>query len=281
MDAAPGLTGLYARAALGALPGAGLLPFLGGRADDVPDTVLELEDVAVDPGHVAAYAHVCGYAVRATLPPTYPHVLAFPLHLKLMTDRRFPFPVLGLVHVANRIAVHRPLRMDERLAVRVSATPLAPHPKGRQFDLVTEVRAGGELVWESASTTLRRGGGSGERSEREAEPELTPEAHWRVAADVGRRYAAVSGDRNPIHLHDLTAKALGFPRAIAHGMWTKARAVAALENRLPDAFTVEVRFAKPLLLPGRVVFATDRDRFSVRAERDGTPHLHGETRSTT
>ena len=96
-----------------------------------------------------------------------------------------------------------------------------------------------------------------------------------MPADIGRRYGAVSGDRNPIHLHDLTAKPFGFPRAIAHGMWTKARALAALGARVPDAFTTEVRFAKPLLLPGKVAFATEGERFAVRDERKGTPHLHG------
>ena len=65
----------------------------------------------------------------------------------------------------------------------------------------------------------------------------TGTVEWRLPGDLGRRYAAVSGDRNPIHLYPLTAKALGFPRQIAHGMWSLARCVAALENRLPDAVT--------------------------------------------
>jgi len=100
-----------------------------------------------------------------------------------------------------------------------------------------------------------------------------------VPADIGRRYGAVSGDRNPIHMHALTAKPLGFPRAIAHGMWTKARCLAALESRLPDAFAVDVRFRKPILLPGRVEFASgtqDKEiHFAVRDPARGTPHLEG------
>ena len=88
-------------------------------------------------------------------------------------------------------------------------------------------------------------------------------AHWRVPGDLGRRYAAVSGDRNPIHLHALSAKAFGFPRAIAHGMWTKARCLAAL--RLPDALTAEVRFKQPILLPSTVTFGEADDRFAVHS----------------
>jgi len=104
-------------------------------------------------------------------------------------------------------------------------------------------------------------------------------ATWKLEGDLGRRYAAVSGDRNPIHMHAWTAKPLGFPRAIAHGMWTKARCLAALESRLPDAFQVDVRFRKPILLPGRVEFASstqDEDiAFVVRDAKRGTPHLDG------
>jgi acyl dehydratase len=104
-------------------------------------------------------------------------------------------------------------------------------------------------------------------------------AIWKVGGDLGRRYAAVSGDRNPIHMHSLTAKPLGFPSAIAHGMWTKARCLAALESRLPYAFEVDVRFRKPILLPGRVEFASssqgDQIQFAVRDAKRGTPHLDG------
>ena len=105
---------------------------------------------------------------------------------------------------------------------------------------------------------------------------------WRLEGDLGRRYAAVSGDRNPIHLYALTAKALGFKRQIAHGMWSKARCVAALENRLPDAVTVEVAFRKPIFLPGKVAFGSRADRrraspSSCRDPRSGAPHLQGRT----
>jgi acyl dehydratase len=88
---------------------------------------------------------------------------------------------------------------------------------------------------------------------------------------------------NPIHMHSLSAKAFGFPTAIAHGMWTKARCLAALHPRLPDNFGVEVQFRKPILLPTTVQFGeSDRAgggreqiRFNVRGAGKGTPHLDG------
>jgi acyl dehydratase len=124
-----------------------------------------------------------------------------------------------------------------------------------------------ELVWEDVSTNLKRGDGD-ESLPRDPEFEDPPvTARWRVPGDLGRRYAAVSGDRNPIHLHGLTAKAFGFPRAIVHGMWTKARCLAAL--RLPDAFDVSVRFKKPVLLPSTVTFGEAGDRFTVHGHLEG------------
>jgi acyl dehydratase len=100
-----------------------------------------------------------------------------------------------------------------------------------------------------------------------------------VPGDIGRRYAAVSGDRNPIHLHPLTARAFGFPRAIAHGMWLKARTLATIESRLPDAFSVDVTFKTPVLLPSTVsLVAAHHDDgwlLDVRNAKSGKPHLSG------
>ena len=102
---------------------------------------------------------------------------------------------------------------------------------------------------------------------------------WELPPALGRRYAAVSGDRNPIHLSALGAKAFGFPRAIVHGMWTMARCVAALDHRLPDSFTVQASFRAPILLPATVAFGhTDTDegiRFSVSGPHGQRNHLEG------
>ncbi|MGH2896453.1 MAG: hypothetical protein ACRDPM_24725, partial [Solirubrobacteraceae bacterium] len=150
----PSMLPLFARASLALIPGAGKLPWVGGGGGEVPDQALTRTDVAVDPDRLAAYDRICGFDLSDTLPATYPHMLAFPMHLALFTDGRFPLAAMGLVHIANSITVHRPLRTSERLSLRVWATPLEAHPHGRQFTVRTEARVGGELVWEESSTTL-------------------------------------------------------------------------------------------------------------------------------
>lgn len=286
LDSPPAILPLYARAAAPLIPGASLLPFVPGRGGEVPELELTLAGVHPDPEAVAAYARVCGFTLRDQLPPTYPHVLAFPLHMAVMADGRFPFGAVGLVHIENRIVQHRPLGLSEELRLTVRPTPLQPHKRGHTFGLLTEARIGDEKIWESTSTFLRRkphppadgpeirlyGGKSAHRP-------LRGGVVWGLGGDLGRRYGGVSGDRNPIHMHALTAKPLGFPGAIAHGMWTKARCLAALESRLPDAFAVDVSFRKPIRLPGGVEFLSeadgDRIDFAVRDAKRHIPHLDG------
>lgn len=241
------------------------------RPSELPDRELT-RTVEVDRGHLAAYDRVCGFRLRDELPPTYPHVLAFPLAMDLLTGP-FPFSPLGLVHVANRIEQRRPLRADERLDLRLWAEALRPHDRGRQFDVVAEARVGGEAVWLDRSTYLHRETGGASSTGDRSEPPAA-DAIWRLPGDAGRRYARVSGDNNPIHTHRLIAKALGQPGTIAHGMWTKARALAALEAELPGAFAVDVRFKLPLPIPGRATFSAAGGAFAVHDAR-GRPHLEG------
>jgi acyl dehydratase len=191
--------------------------------------------------------------------------------------------VMGLVHIANRIDQHRPVRAGEAVELRVRAEDLRDHDRGRQFDVVGEAWAGDERVLEDRSTYLRRGGDrDGGGKPRRDDPEAPPAvgAVWTVPGDIGRRYASVSGDRNPIHLHGATAKLFGQPAPIAHGMWLKARCLAALEGRVPEACSVEVRFKLPVRLGSKVRFTASAPEdgtraFEVRSARDGKPHLSG------
>lgn len=284
LPSTPRLAPLYVKAVLGAA-----LPGRGPR--ELPDTVLVREDVTVDRDHLAEYDRICGFPLTDTLPPTYLHVLGFPLQLALMTSRGFPLPLPGLVHIRNVIIARRSVGIGERLAIRVHAERYGPHPRGAQVDLVTEVSSADGRVWEGHSTYLSRGARAPDRPQPDSppEPELVetpvPAAVWQVATGVGRRYAAVSGDVNPIHLHPLAARAFGFPRTIAHGMWTAARALATVYGRLGGIgeLTYDVAFGKPLLLPSTVELRTQPVNggwnLDVRSASTGSVHLRAALRS--
>ncbi|MDW5327809.1 MaoC/PaaZ C-terminal domain-containing protein [Plantactinospora sp. KLBMP9567] len=276
LAALPAAGPLYRRAAIGLAPGLGP----ARRADRLPETELLVRAVTVDREHLAAYDRVCGFRLADALPPTYPHVLAFPLALRLMSAPEFPLPLVGLVHVANRITTYRRVDAAEPLDLAVRAVDLRPHDRGRQFDMVCTASTGGEVVWRAVATYLRRertgaDGGRRDATERPAPP--APTALWRVHSRVGRDYARVSGDHNPIHTSRIAARLFGFPRPIAHGMWSKARCLAALEGRLPDAYTVDVAFKLPVPLPGTVAFsATPGWNFGLHDPSRGRPYLLGE-----
>jgi len=278
----PGLGGLYARGA--AASGRLALTRRFGSSDDaigpLPEVAYAVRGVRADAAHLTAYQHLLGEPATDALPAGFVHVLAFPVATALMTRSDFPLPLLGMVHLANAVTQHRPIRLGETLDVRAWARDLRPHRTGTQVDLVTEVSVADEVVWRGTSTYLAKGAGaSGADDEREPFVAPVPTGQWRLPADTGRRYAAVSGDRNPIHLSALSAKALGFPRAIAHGMYTASRALADVGAARGEAFVWSAEFSKPVLLPSApsVRLAREGGGFGYTVWRPGStaPHLTG------
>jgi acyl dehydratase len=274
LESSPALLPLYVKASLPRT-----------LRDEVPGEALRIKGLRPSTGHVADYAKLCGFTLASSLPLTYPHVLGFPLQLALMADRRFPFPATGLVHISNAVESPRAVPVGAAVDVSVRAVGPRPHPKGRTVDMLTSVAMDGENVWSSTSTYLRRGTGSGKAAADAARPigvptDLATTSVWKLPGSLGRRYAAVSGDRNPIHLSSLTARPFGFSRPIAHGMWMSAACLAALEGRLSDALRYDVEFKAAVPLPSTVELATRVTHGGsadvvLRSARSSRPHLVG------
>lgn len=240
----------------------------GRRPQKLPDRQLVLE-VGQDAERLATYERLCGFGVRDLVPATWIHVQAFPLQMGLLSAPDSPFSLAGIVHVTNSMTLLRPVSVGERLRLTSSYGPPREHRRGVLFDMVGEAYVGDELVWRGVSAYLARDAklpGMLREDQSDgvtlpSEVDVEADAVWRLPANLGRRYAAVSGDINPIHTSALGGKVFGFPRAIIHGMWTHARVLAALEPRLPDTYRMDVRFTKPILLPSSV-------RFGARHEGD-------------
>jgi acyl dehydratase len=279
--------GLLVRAALPAIPGINALPGIKKTGVAYEELSLTREPVALERKAVDAYAELCGFPIKDTVPLPYPHMLAFPLHMALMSSPDFPSPAMGMVHIENSISGYRPVSVGEAVAVTATVGKPEPHPVGKAYRFLTVATVEGEVVWESTSTYLVRGKRNPDVSWKSDLVEVEPSGPvFPLKADLGRRYAKVAGDYNPIHLYPLTAKALGFKRQIAHGMWTKARCIAALENRLPGAVRVDVAFKKPVFLPSSVAFGSlkhlDGYDFSLQNSAEhkrgsDTLHLVGRT----
>lgn len=266
LDSLPTLPNLFVQAALRRKVTGTELPDIGLRCW-----------TSVDPQKLSQYREVCGFSENSLLPPTYPHVLAFNLQMQLMTAKDFPFPLLGLVHLANRIRIHRPLGSVNKVYIGVNAENLQPHDKGATFDLITQVEDSMGLLWEEESTMLCRDvklEGAANGDYQPADMPMTEVARWRAAAEIGRRYAKVSGDYNPIHLSGPSAKLFGFPKAIAHGMWLKARTLAFLTNHLPASnVDIRVQFQKPVRLPSEIVLSASAAGSHGQFRLEGAPGL--------
>ncbi|WP_148862242.1 MaoC family dehydratase [Marinobacter fonticola] len=256
----------------------------GSGSPVIPPLRARLAGITNDGTRAARYSAVCGFRPGSRLPMTWPHILAFPLHLKLLTEDAFPLPLLGLVHLRNATTQHRPIAYGECLDIDVRLDNQVSTEKGIEFDLVTEVFSSGRLIWEENSTNLFRQPDRSNGKSPPKAPERLPHSVAITAPEsLGRRYGRISGDLNPIHMHALTAKAFGFPRAIAHGMWSQAHCIALLEQQSEwqtGPVTVTAHFKKPLFLPGKAQLNWKENKkrwaYQLLNEKGDAPHLTGE-----
>ncbi len=256
---------------------------------DLPALSLARPAVTLDAANIARYAQVCGFRPEQGVPLTYPHMLAFPLHMLLMADARFPWSMMGMVHLANTVRQHSRLTPGQTGRIEVSLLRPQSHDKGQVFCLQSRLLADNAretCLWESESLYLRTGirapvGPAYQSTLGEIDSQQATQI-WHIESATARRYGFISGDLNPIHLNRLAAMAFGFPRAIAHGMWTKAHALATLMPPGPiDTGICAVEFKTPLFLPGKATLWSDPphpeagQRFEVRDAQGEKPHLRG------
>lgn len=257
-----------------------------GDKSTLPTATYSVDSLQIDHDNLTDYRKICGFSNNSYIPPTYFAVLSQSLQMNMMVKEPFPFAMLGLVHIHNNVTQHRPIQDTGIFKMTVSFANLQEHDKGKQFDFVTHVYENDELVWQGTSTYLSRQK-KAKTTKKPSEPtvKLTLDENnvhqfWQIAEDIGKRYAFVSGDFNLIHLHPLSAKAFGFPKAIAHGMWTKAKCLAQL-GELPKAFSCDVDFKLPIFLPSEVEFIAQYDnadrhiQFGVYDVNSPKPHVIG------
>jgi acyl dehydratase len=250
---------------------AGALPFVP-RGDTLPDRTLTVDELAIDPANVAAYANVTGLRFGDAVPLTYPFALTFPTVMALVTGFDFPFAAMGSVHVENHITQYRPIAVTDVVDVEVHAENLREH-----------LNVGNEKAWHQVTTFLHQ-----QKTSLSDEPKPPPQkqpkpgppnAVLRITPGQIRHYASVGGDHNPIHTNPIAAKLFGFPTVIAHGMFSAAAVLANIEGQLPDAVKYSVKFAKPVVLPAGAGLYVDRIsdgwQLTLRNLSKGDPHLTG------
>jgi acyl dehydratase len=268
---------------------AGLKRAIVTTEPSLPETVMQCQGMVIPEQKLAQFNRLTEWQNSQHLPPTFIHLLAFPLQMSLVLEEAFPFALMGLVHIENMVQQHRPVYADEKLNLTCYLSDLMSHRRGWQFKMNSEAYVGQELVWRSTSTNLVRQNSTVTNDKKSPEAKtFSPKGvieEWALPTGLGRSYAKVSGDYNPIHLYALTAKLLGFQRHIVHGMWSKARVMSALSSHLPDTYEVKVKFKRPVLLPTQVVFSNQSDesdgRFTLYSQSLTQQHLSGNWKSLT
>lgn len=204
--------------------------------DSIPKLEGRWANAKDDSGKIQEYREVSGFANDGHLPILYPHVLTSAMHINMIADKRFPASALGAVHMRTHIVQQRPIGENEAVDLYCHITDARILKAGLEVDITTKVSSGDETIWQSLNAYLFRGrkfGNPGEAHPWATFDEPSPptiEADWRVPANMGKRYAKITGDYNPIHVSRLLAKLFGFKRDIIHGFWSLGRCL----NHLPD-----------------------------------------------
>jgi acyl dehydratase len=264
------------------------------KADvELPRMSVSLKDVRFDAGRLRAYREICGFTSGSrpdggAVPIPFPQVHAIGMQMHLLARKEFPLPLIGLVHLKNRIVQERALQPEESFAVSVGVIGHKATERGLEFELeTTYAEPSGRVVWTSVATVLHRARSAGGRRKasppREEDSRLAEYQTIDAPDDIGRRYGRIAGDMNPIHLYPLTARLLGFERHIAHGMWTMARSCALVQPHLGRVLReLAVQFRQPLFLPARAAlrFGADGEgyAFALIGSDSGKTHLNGSLR---
>ena len=242
----------------------GKKPYIAASDAPIEPVELEARSVVLSAAHLQRYRDVCEVRAGGMLPPAYLHVVAMPMHMQLFIARQFPVKVLGLIHLRNTIRVLRDVDVKTPLRLRVNFDTMRLTELGQEYDFTTRYDQNGEVVWEEVSTMFARGaatskeGGKRPSIERSAHPDAGVAIETlNVGDNTGWRYARVSGDFNPIHLTARTARMFGFKQAVAHGMWSLGRCLAAAAPQLPASrIQIDTQFKLPVYIPSQALART-------------------------
>ena len=204
------------------------------------------------------------YASGRYAPPVFAVVPTWDAMMVALHDVVPASDQLAMLHAEQDMHFHQPLVPGRPLVTWAEAYGLRTSRMGTRFTMrVVSHDEAGQLVVEQFATMLIRGvdgvADGGQAPPDHAFPAPAREAKvaeivTTVDPDQAVRYAAASGDANPIHVDDGAARAVGLPGVILHGMCTMAlcgRAVVdAMAGGDPTALRrLAVRFYRPVF-PG-------------------------------
>ena len=230
------------------------------QSEVIEDLTLKFNGCDIDQKKLKKFNRFFGFSHDAqVVPTTFIHLLVFRPQLKFLLNKALPFPVMGLVHLFNDIISHESVSIDDKLDITISVKEFSEKKKGKELTIHTQVHSKGRLVWESFSGFLYPNKQKRKTSIKSPTnlPNKTHSSSWELASNLGRQFALLSGDANPIHTYKLAAKIFGFKQAIAHGMCMALKCGSEISHIRADNAPIKrlyVEFKKPVFLPNTVSF---------------------------
>lgn len=242
-----------------------------GETAELPEKSIHIKDFYFDKSKLASYNGFCGFA-ETSLPLSYLFVATQPVQLMLLTQPDVPVKPLGMIHLGVEFELYQPMSVETRYDFCLSVGEQQHTIKGLEFELIGEFRHGDDLVARYVSRCLLKVSGPRKRGRPAREPKIAyewkPVTPLNLVENDARRYAKLSGDYNPIHLHRLTAKPFGFEAPIAHGMYMVAKMLASVNEPVTKA---KFTFQRPVLMPCQTTI--ERDGEGLRLVNDANKAL--------
>ncbi len=218
------------------------------------------------------------------LPPTFYVTWAMAALGEAIVKLPLPYDYARVLHSASEVRYSRPLCIDETAEYTTRVTSIDDNPrraKIRVESIVTERDSRGPEIFRNTmelhvpKPAPKQAGAKPKRPDPPAiADDMRAISDLRMPARLGRQYALVAGDFNPVHWSRLAARSMGFKSTFVQGYCTKALLAHGLIRQIlrgaaDRLVSLRVEFRKPILLPATVtIFAgppLDNDGVTERA----------------
>jgi acyl dehydratase len=241
-------------------------------------TRYEARTATIDVARARAYAAATNdqnpaYLTGLLAPPVFAVVPTWDAMMVALHDVVSAEDQVAMLHAEQDMHFQGPLVPGRSLVTFAEAYSLRSGRMGTRFTMrVVSSYEDGTPVIEQFATMLIRGIAAGDDGGQTPPPHAFPpdakaaklaSVAGTVDSDQAVRYAAASGDANPIHLDDEAAKAVGLPGVILHGMCTMALCGRDIVDELAGGDPTRlrrlaVRFYRPVF-PGNDLVTTMYD----------------------
>lgn len=191
------------------------------------------------------------FSFNEELPLCYLYLLAQRAQGAIMLQKEYTMPIPGTVHLSNELRQIAPIDAGKPFELYASLeVPYVSEGSLKPSIVVSFFQEGNEVAHCQSGYLVKRKKKKGSQQRRPSQVFTASNAEsqeWVLSGKVGKEYASISDDHNPIHKSGLAAKVLGFKKPIAHGWFLVSKAIS---EGVPDASNIHVSFERPVLLPG-------------------------------